>query len=148
MSEEKRSPSDGGKSYHIGDVGAHARVQQGQCLTMIQQTFANTPEGDVLIRQFKVLIDKITESPDLDDDSRDLALEKTQKIAEGLVEAEESPGRLRRALLDAKGWFGSTASWAKDELSKILQSEAAQKTLATITEASTKAAIKSFTGGL
>ena len=148
MSEEKKSSPTGGKSYHIGDVGAHARVQQGEYLTMIEQTFAKTPEGDDLAQQFKALIDKIAKHPELDDDTRDLAMEKTQKVAEGLANAKESPGTLRRALLDAKGWFSSAASWGWDEVGKILKSEAAQKTLATITEVGAKVAITSLTGGM
>ena len=51
---------------------------------------------------------------------------------------------LRRALLDAKSWFGPATSWVGDALGNILKSEAAQKTLGTVTEASTKAAISSF----
>jgi hypothetical protein len=148
MSEEEKSSSVGGKSFYMGNVGAHARVQQGEHLTMIQQTFAKTSEGDDLTQQFKALIAKIAEHPELDEDTRDLAMEKTQKVAEGLANAKESPSTLRRALLDAKGWFGSTASWAWDEMSKILKSEAAQKAITTITEVSTKAAIKSLTGGM
>jgi hypothetical protein len=52
--------------------------------------------------------------------------------------------RLRRALLDAKLWFGSAASWVGKALGDILKSEAAQKTIGTVTEATTKAAIASF----
>jgi hypothetical protein len=51
---------------------------------------------------------------------------------------------LRQALLDAKVWFGSTASWIGHALGEILKSEAAQKTIGTVTEAATKAAITSF----
>jgi len=146
--EEKKSSSTGGKSYHIGNVGGHARVQQGEHLTMIEQTFAKTPDGDDLTQQFKALLKKIAEHPELDEDTRDLAMEKAKNVAEGLANAKESPGTLRRALVDAKGWFGSAANWAWDEMSNILKSEAAQKTLATITEVSAKVAIKSLTGGI
>jgi hypothetical protein len=51
---------------------------------------------------------------------------------------------LRSALLDAKSWFGSTASWLDNALGDILKSEAAQKTLGTVTEAATKTAVASF----
>ena len=50
----------------------------------------------------------------------------------------------RRALLDAKSWFGSAASWVGNALGDILKSEAAQKTIGTVTEASTRATIDSF----
>ena len=73
-----------------------------------------------------------------------LAQDKTKAIAEGLAKVEESPGMLWRALLDAKSRFGSTASWVDNALGDILKSEAAQKTLGTVTEAATKAAIASF----
>jgi hypothetical protein len=53
-------------------------------------------------------------------------------------------GILRRALLDAKVWFGGVASWVGNALGDILKSEAAQKTIGTVTEATTKAAIESF----
>jgi hypothetical protein len=148
MSNEKDNRPTGGESYHMGNVGPHARVQQGKYLTMLEQTFTNTPDGADLTRQFKALLDKIAEHPDLDKDMRDLAMEKTQKVAEGLAHAKESPSGLRPALLDAKGWFSSTASWVWDEMSKILQSETAQKSIATISEASVRGVIKSLTGGI
>jgi hypothetical protein len=47
-------------------------------------------------------------------------------------------------LLDAKSWFGTTASWVGSALADIMKSDAAQKTLATVTEATAKAAIASF----
>ena len=42
---------------------------------------------------------------------------------------------LRRALIDAKSWFGGAASWVGNALGDILKSEAARKTLGTVTEA-------------
>ena len=60
--------------------------------------------------------------------------------------AQASPGVLRRALLDAKSWFSGAASWVGHAVGDILKSEAAQKTLGTVTEAATKAAIASFMG--
>ena len=84
----------------------------------------------------------------MDDDKRELAMDKTQKVAEGLANAKKSPSTLRRALVDAKRWLSSGASWVWDEISKIVKSEAAQKTIATITEASTKSALKSLIGGM
>jgi hypothetical protein len=71
--------------------------------------------------------------------TRALAEAKTQAVAEGLAEAEESPGKLRRALLDANSWFSITASWVGVALGDILKSEAAQKTIGAVTEASTRA---------
>jgi hypothetical protein len=148
MSTEKYNRPIGRESYQIGDVGAHARVQQGKYLTMIEQTFTDTPGGDDLTKQFKALLDKIAEHPDIDGDTCDLAMEKTQKVAEALANAKESPSDLRRALLDAKAWLSSAVSWAWDEASKILKSEAAQKVISTISEASVRGAIKSLIGGV
>jgi len=65
-------------------------------------------------------------------------------VAEGLAEAQKSPDKLRIALRDAKSWFANTASWVGRALGDILKSEAAQKTIGTVTEAATKAAIASF----
>ena len=76
--------------------------------------------------------------------TRELAQDKTKAVAEGLAKAQESPGILRRALLDAKSWFGSAASWVGNALGDILKGEAAQKTIGTVTEASTRATIDSF----
>jgi hypothetical protein len=132
----------------MGNVGPGARVQQGEHLTMIGDTLAALPDGDDLARQFEALLKRIDESPDLDADTRELAAAKTRAVAEGLAQAETDPGLLRRALADARGFLGGAASWALDGLSAILKSEAAQKTLATVTEASTQAAIKSLTGGV
>jgi hypothetical protein len=47
-------------------------------------------------------------------------------------------------LFDAKAFFGSTLSWIGGALGDILKSEAAQKTIGTVTEAATRAAIDSF----
>jgi hypothetical protein len=51
---------------------------------------------------------------------------------------------LRRALLDAKSWFGSTATWVGKALGDILRSEPAQKALVAVAEGVTKAAVDSF----
>jgi len=144
MSVEKKSEPTGGESYHIGDVGAHARVQQGKYLTMIEKSFADTVNGDDLKKQFKELIGKLAESPELDEEMKDLSMEQTHSVAEALAKAKESPSGLRRALLEAKHWFSSAASWVWDEVSEILKSDAAQKTISTITESSVRAAIKSI----
>jgi hypothetical protein len=138
--EPKPAP---GRSYNIGDVGSGARVAQGEGISWIEGV-TNLPDGDALKRQFDDLLKRISQDTSLDDDTRTLAQDKTKAIAEGLAKALESPGLLRRALLDGKSWFGSTASWAGNALGDILKSEAAQKTIGTVTEATTKAAIASF----
>src|SRR4029077_1761367 len=105
---------------------------------------ASLPGGESLTRQFDALLKRIDEDKLLEEDTSSLAQDKTKAVAEGIAKVQESPGSLRRALLDAKSWFGITASWVGSALGEILKSEAAQKTLGAVTEAATKVAIASF----
>lgn len=132
-----------GRSYQIGDVGAGARVVQGGNISWHESIVA-LPQGDSLAQQFKALIERISDDCSLDEDTRMLAQDKTKAIAEALPEIATSPGKFRLALLDAKAFFGDALSWAGQALGDILKSDAAQKTLGTVTEATTKAAIDSF----
>ncbi|WP_094782986.1 hypothetical protein [Paraburkholderia ribeironis] len=139
---EKPNPTPE-RSYQIGYVGAGARVAQGENISWIEGV-ADLPEGETLARQFAALLDQIDKDASLDDDTRALAKDKTAAVAEGLAKAQESPGVLRRALIDAKSWFGSSASGVGNALGDILKSEAAQETLGTVSEAATRAAIDAF----
>jgi hypothetical protein len=141
MPEEPKPAAE--RSYHMGNVGAGARVAQGENISWIEGV-ASLPGGESLARQFDGLLKRIAEDTSLDEDTRALAQDKTRAVAEGVAKAQESPGVLRRALLDAKPWFSSTASWVGGALGDILKSEAAQKALGTVTEAATRAAITSF----
>lgn len=141
MPEESKPAAK--RSYQMGDVGADARVAQGENISWVEGV-ASLPGGESLAQQFKALLDRIAEDKSLDEDTRALAQDKTKAIAEGLAKAKESPGALRRALLDAKSWFGSTATWVGKALGDILRSEPAQKALGAVTEGVTKAAIESF----
>jgi hypothetical protein len=141
MAEEPKPA--GGRSYQIGNVSAGARVAQGENISWVEGV-TGLPGGEALAQQFSALLERIAQDTSLDEDTRVLAQDKTKAVAEGLATIEESPGILRRALLDAKSWFGSAASWAGNALRDILKSEAAQKTIGTITEAATKTAIASF----
>jgi len=131
------------RSYRMGNVGAGARIAQGENISWIEGV-SGLPDGESLKRQFDALLERIAKGASLDEDSRALAQDKTKAVAEGLAKVQESPGMLRRALLDAKSWFGSTASWVGSAIGDILKSEAAQKTLGTVTDAATKAAIDAF----
>lgn len=131
------------RSYQMGNVGAGARVAQGENISWFEGV-ASLPSGESLIRQFNSLLKRIAEDASLDEDTRALALDKTKAVAEGIAKVQELPTTLRRALLDAKSWFGATASWVGGALGEIVKSEAAQKTLGTVTEAATKAAIAPF----
>jgi hypothetical protein len=132
-----------GRSYQMGNVGAGARVGQGENISWIEGV-ASLPGGESLAQQFKALLEQIAKDTALDEDTRELAQEKTKAVAEGLAKAQESPGALRRALLDAKSWFGSTATWVGKALGDILRSEPAQKALGAVAEGVTKAAVDSF----
>ena len=90
----------------------------------------------------------IAQMPDVDAETRDLALEKTQAVAEGLANAKQSPNGLSRALRDAKAFLTSSVKGAWDGLSEILKSEAAQKTISAIAEGTTKATITALLGGV
>ena len=141
MPEEPKPAA--GRSYQMGDIGAGARVAQGEHISWVEGV-AGLPGGESLAQQFTALLERIAQDASLDEDTRALAQDKTKAVAEGLAKVEQSPGILRRALLDAKSWFGNTASWVGNTLGNILKSEAAQKTIGTVTEATTKAAIDSF----
>jgi hypothetical protein len=141
MPDEPKATAE--RSYQMGDVGAGARVAQGENISWVEGV-ASLPGGESLAQQFTALLERIAQDASLDEDTRELAQDKTKAIAEGLAKAEESPGILRRALLDAKSWFGSAASWVGNALGDILKGEAAQKTIGTVTEASTRATIDSF----
>jgi hypothetical protein len=143
MSDEPNPTA--GRSYQIGNVGAGARVAQGENISWVEG-IAGLPGGDSLAQQFAGLLERIAADKSLDEDTRELAQDKTKAIVEGLGKLQESPGALRRALLDAKSWFASSASWVGNALGDILKSEAAQKALGAVTEAATKAAIASFMG--
>jgi hypothetical protein len=132
-----------GRSYHIGEVGAGARVAQGENISWHESIVA-LPQGDSLAQQFRALLERISDDSSLDEDTRLLAQDKTKAIAAGLSEIKTSPGKFRLALLDAKAFFGGALSWAGKALGDILKSDAAQKTIGTVTEATTKAAIDSF----
>jgi hypothetical protein len=142
---EEQQPHPTGKNYSMGDIGPYARVAQGENISWTEGS-ARDPDGEELKRQFADLLKRIDNAPDLDEDERALAKEKTEVVAESLANARRDPGRLRRALLDAKGFLTSSAHSVWDQLNQILISEAAQKTIGTITEASIKAAIQSLLG--
>src|SRR5216683_1884122 len=116
------------RSYQMGNVAAGARVAQGENISW-HEGIAALPGGESLAQQFTALLERINQDASLNEDTRTLAQDKTKAVAEGLAKVEQSPGILRRALLDAKSWFGNTAFWVGNALGNILKSEAAQKTI-------------------
>jgi hypothetical protein len=142
MSEEPM-PATERSRYSIGNVGSGARVAQGDNISWIEG-LANLREGESLTQQFSALLERIANDASLDEDTRELAKDKTKAIAEGFVNAQESPGKLRRALLDAQSWFSGAASWVSNALGDVLRSDAAQKTINSMSEGSIKAAIDAF----
>lgn len=137
--------SRGGKRYEIGDVGAGARVVQGDDNLWIEAVQAS-PGGGELQRLLEELLTRIVREPGLDEDNRQLAIEKTRAVAVALGQAKQSPDQLRIALRDARVFLSTTASWAWEGLRGVLTSDAAQKTIASIAEAGTQAAIQSLVG--
>ena len=131
------------RSYQVGKIGERARVAIGENISWVEGV-SSLPEGESLKRQFSSLLERIAQDGSLDEDTRDLAEQKTKAIAEGLAKAKYDPVPLRRALKDANVWFSSTAKWVGHSLRDILKGEAAQKTIETVTEAAIKAAIQSF----
>jgi hypothetical protein len=142
---ESESPS--GKTYTMGNVGAGAMAVQGDENQVIGNRLAALPDGAEIEKLFASLFEHL-EKAELDDVTRDMAVEKTRAVAVGLTEASSDPGKLHRALLDAKAFLGSAVGWAWKELSAIIESDAVQKTIGTITEAGTRAAITAVTGAL
>jgi hypothetical protein len=141
MPEEPKPAA--GRSYQMGNVGPGARVAQGENISWIEGV-ASLPGGVSLAQQFTALLERIAQDQSLDEDTRAIAQDKTKAVAEGLAKAQESPGALRRALIDAKSWFGNTATWVGKALGDILRSEPAQKALGAVAEGVTKAAVDSF----
>jgi len=137
----------GSKIYTVGDVGAGAQVAQGEHIQQTMNALSRVPESDVLKQQFAVLMERIAQTPHVDEETRDLALEKTKAVAEGLANAKESPNGLSRALRDAKAFLTSSIKGAWEGLCEILKSEAAQKTISAIAEGTTKGAITALIGG-
>lgn len=143
MGGESKSNNDR-ESYTIGDVGANARIQQGKNLTWTEAV--STLPDNTLKQQFEKLFEKILQDPTLNEDDRYLSIKKTEAIVKGLTNAPNSPKDLHHALIDGKNWFTNKASWVWSELSDVLRSDAAQKTIGTITESAVKGAIQAFIG--
>ena len=128
-----------------GDIGANARVQIGKNQTWIDAV--NTlPESNTLKQQFEEILEEISQDNTLDEDEKSISKEKTEAIAKGLADVQNSPKDLHRALIDGKNWFSNKASGIWNKLSSILKSDAAQKTIGTITESAVKGSIQAFIG--
>src|ERR1700760_4673657 len=110
---------DAVRSYQMANVGSGARVAQGENISWVEGV-ASLPGGESLTRQFDALLKRIAEDTSLDEDTRALAQDKTKAVAEGIARVQEAPTTLRRALLDAKSWFASAASWVGSALGDIL----------------------------
>jgi hypothetical protein len=146
MSSESKDAPSGSKIYNMSNIGPNTTAIQGEHIHVMNALKA-LPEGDTLAQQFDTLLKQLANALNLDEDTRKLATAKTQAVAQGLAEANIEPSKLRLALRDAQLTLGNTAKWAYDGLVNILKSEVAQKTIGTISEASTRAAIEAFTRG-
>lgn len=146
MSEEQTSRSGGSKTYTVGNIGQGARVMIGEHQTWIEQHDISSPENEDVLKRFDALMRRLIEDTSLDDEERHLSVDKAKTLAESLVEEEPSEGKIMRALVDAKSWFGTTASWAWEELTEIIKAESAQKLIAGIAKTGVKAAIAALLG--
>jgi len=135
----------GGDNYSIKDIGPNARIQQGkqQNWTEILNTI---PNSNTLEKQFKQIISEISKDKMLNRAEKSISLMKTESIAKALANAQRSPEDLHYALIDGNNWFSNKANWVWKKLIAILESEAAQKTIGTITESGIRGAIKTFIG--
>ena len=131
------------RGYYVREFGARARVAKGGNISWVKGV-AGLPGRPARRQQFAALLERIAEVTSLDEDTRELAKEKTWAMAKDAVKAQGSPGALRCPMLDAKSWFCGAASWIGQALGDILESEAAQKTTGMVTQAGTKAAIVSL----
>jgi hypothetical protein len=55
MDEQSQAHDLASKSYSIGNVGAHARVQQGENLTWTESSLMNTQDGALVDQAFQAL---------------------------------------------------------------------------------------------
>lgn len=137
------SNEGGGRSYYINTVGAGARVAQGDNISWLEAV-STLPDGPTLAGQFTQIIDSIGTDPDLDDDSKELARVKVNAIAQALSVVDNNPGSLRLALKDGMPFFSSAASRIGKAIGSLLSGDAAQRTLSTVTDTATRAAISYF----
>jgi hypothetical protein len=144
MSQEA-DRSGTGKQYSMGDVGAGARVVQGDH-NVWSESLGISPGGAQLAHELTALLVRIKADAALDPDDRELAADKAQAVAEALPKAAESPDTLRRALRDARQFFSAKAEWAWERLREILTSEPGLQVLAAITDTTTKAAMHALLG--
>ena len=140
----------GEKIYHIeGSVGAGATVIMGEHITNIQQMFPKTPDGESLTKQFTELIKEIGNKPETEIDkfSKNIAMKKTEKVAEGIAKAGEKPEALAEAVTDAKTYEKQgKLSWIWNKTKEILTSDAAKKTIEKIADKAIQTVIKSLIG--
>jgi hypothetical protein len=141
----EKEDSSGSKTYMMGDVGQGARVAQGENISWVEG-MTTLPEGEIIAQMFKELLSQIVEDKSLDEDTREISTVKVQAIAEGFVKAQEDPTSLRRALKEAKAWFGTSATWVGERIGNILKSEAVQKTVSTLAETGIKMAVLGYLG--
>jgi len=126
--------------YRIGNVGEGAQVAQG---SNINQTMLQAGVSPEQIRAaFADVFSAIAADETLDQDEKQVAKESAEEVMTATEQAGDDPGALKRALGKAKKLLGG--AWTT--LVKAMESDAVQKTIGTITEASMQATIKSMLG--
>ena len=81
------------RSYQMGDVGAGARVAQGENISWVEGV-ASLPGGESLAQQFTALLERIAQDASLDEDARELVVSTESSPPEGLLVAvgDSGPG--------------------------------------------------------
>jgi hypothetical protein len=139
---DSRKPT-GEKVYYIGGSITNANVAMGE---NIQQIFVGNPDGQFLFKQFKNLMGEIESSDELEPIVKDLALKKTENVAQALAKVEKSPIDLQRSLVDANLSFSGKTGWIWERIKSIMTSEAAKNTLKEIAQTAIGIAIKTMVG--
>ncbi len=147
MSEKKPKPPSGEKIYYIGgDVGNDTTVILGEHITNIQQMFPKTADGEFLSQQFKKLVEEIGGKSNLERVPKEVAVEKTMKVAEAIANVEKSPDNLEKVLYDAKSSLTGKVRWIWDRITQIVTSEAAQNSIMKVAKKGFRTAIKVLIG--
>jgi hypothetical protein len=133
------------RSYSMGDVGAGARVVQGDHNSW-NEGLRLQPGGTQVALELAELLHQIQASEAIEPDDRELAVEKVAAVADALPKAAETPDVLRKALRDARQFLSSNVRWAWQRIQALLTSEAGRQVLGTITDAAARAAIQGLLG--
>jgi hypothetical protein len=79
-------------TFSIGDVGAHATVQQGQYQRLYQSGMSGTlADLGPLLERFDMLRSKIASDPKLDDATKSLSEQKIEAMQKAISSVDQDP---------------------------------------------------------